>query len=167
LFKDFEDANGEDEGYEEDLDTPMPEFHYDSNNKARAKGMNKKAFITYENQRWWLSNWTGALLPGERNNWSDMNGDLNLPKETFKIPGIDWEWEDIWYVDKHLEFQDDDGWSYGVDFASPFHKHQGLFDVVRKRKWVRVCKMKILLTPESSSSTRLLTPVRGIKKHRE
>lgn len=74
-------------------------------------------------------------------------GDMQLPKDSFKLPAKDWEWEDIWHVDKHPEFTDDEGWSYAVDFSSPFHKHQGLFDVVRKRKWVRVCKKKL---PSSS-----------------
>ncbi len=67
---------------------------------------------------------------------------MNLPKDSFKLPGKDWEWEDIWHVDKHPEFTDDDGWIYSVDFTAPGHKYQGIFDVVRKRKWVRVCKKK-------------------------
>ena len=70
----------------------------------------------------------------ERNNWSDQKGDMYLPKDSFKLPGKDWEWEDIWHVDKHPEFTDDEGWIYSVDFGSPGHKYQGIFDVVRKRK---------------------------------
>lgn len=62
-----------------------------------------------------------------------------LPKDNFKLPSKDWEWETIWYVDKHPEFNDDDGWSYANDFGGNFHKAQGTFDVVRRRKWIRIC----------------------------
>ena len=48
---------------------------------------------------------------------------MYLPKDSFKLPGKDWEWEDIWHVDKHPEFTDDEGWIYSVDFGSPGHKY--------------------------------------------
>ena len=78
----------------------------------------------------------------ERSNWSDKEGTLNIPKDSFKLPGKEWEWSDIWHVEKLPEFTDDDGWQYAVDFTSPFHKNLGLFDMVRKRKWIRVYRKK-------------------------
>jgi hypothetical protein len=56
--------------------------------------------VTYENERIWLGHWTNKMFPGERAHWSDLNGLLNIPKDSFKLPGKDWEWEDIWYVEK-------------------------------------------------------------------
>ncbi|CDW73311.1 tectonin beta-propeller repeat-containing protein 1 [Stylonychia lemnae] len=141
---DYYSLSDNENDYEEDDDVLVPDHTYfNNNNKPQDdKQIQRKIFVTYENQRWWLSSWTSTLLPGERHSWSDQKGEMQLPKEAFKLPSKDWEWEDIWHVDKHPEFTDDDGWSYGVDFSSPFHKHQGMFDVVRKRKWVRVCKKK-------------------------
>ncbi len=82
------------------------------------------------------------MFPGERAHWSDLNGLMNIPKDSFKLPGKDWEWEDIWYVEKQREFTDDNGWQYAVDFGSNFHGTKALFDVVRRRKWIRVCRVK-------------------------
>ena len=67
---------------------------------------------------------------------------LTLPKETFKLPGPQWAWEDIWHVEKMPEFTDTEGWQYAVDFQSNFHSIKGLFDAVRRRKWVRVARVK-------------------------
>lgn len=86
--------------------------------------------------------WTSRMFPGERSNWSDYNGVMNLPKDSFKLPGKNWEWQDIWYVEKLPEFTDEQGWQYAVDFNANFHAQKGLFDVVRRRKWVRVCREK-------------------------
>jgi len=77
-----------------------------------------------------------------------LNGVMHLPKESFKLPtpanggGREWEWEDIWHVEKIPEFTDSNGWQYAVDFNSNFHGHKNLLDVVRRRKWVRVCRQK-------------------------
>lgn len=98
--------------------------------------------MTYENERIWVGTWTNKLFPGERSNWSDLNGMMNLPKESFKLPGKEWEWEDIWYVEKSAEFTDENGWQYAVDFNGNFHGHKGIFDAVRRRKWIRVCRQK-------------------------
>ena len=76
----------------------------------------------------------------ERSHWSDQNGMMSLPKDSFKLPGRDWEWEDIWHVEKLPEFTDQEGWQYGIDFNSNFHGTKGIFDAVRRRKWVRVCR---------------------------
>lgn len=76
----------------------------------------------------------------ERGNWSDKDGELYLPKESFSLPGKEWGWDTIWYIDKHNEFTDESGWTYAIDFTSNFHKRQNTFDVVRRRKWVRMCE---------------------------
>lgn len=78
----------------------------------------------------------------ERYNWTDYNGMLHLPKDSFKLPSSAWEWEDIWHVERTPEFTDADGWSYAIDFNSAFHAAKGLLDAVRRRKWVRVARLK-------------------------
>jgi len=45
-------------------------------------------------------------------------------------------------VEKMPEFTDTEGWQYAVDFQSNFHSIKGLFDAVRRRKWVRVARVK-------------------------
>ncbi len=82
------------------------------------------------------------MFPGERANFSDYNGMMTLPKESFKLPSNQWEWEDIWHVEKLPEFTDNEGWSYSIDFNSPFHSAKGMLDAVRRRKWVRVARLK-------------------------
>ena len=51
--------------------------------------------------------WTHALLPGERPNWSDLNLNLSLPPTTFQLPNstshqdinFTWNWfDDQWKV---------------------------------------------------------------------
>jgi hypothetical protein len=117
-----------------------------SSNSLGAEKNQRRVLVTYENERIWVGIWTNKLFPGERSNWSDQNGYLNLPKDSLKLPpgnGREWEWEDIWHVDKS-EFTDPDGWQYALDFNSQFHSHKGLFDAVRRRKWVRACRQKTL-----------------------
>ncbi|TNV82072.1 hypothetical protein FGO68_gene11220 [Halteria grandinella] len=99
-------------------------------------------FVTYENERIWLGVWTSRMFPGERANWSDQQGVMQLPKDSFKLPNGNWEWADIWHVEKLPEFTDEQGWQYAVDFNGNFHAQKGLFDVVRRRKWLRVCREK-------------------------
>lgn len=60
------------------------------------------------------------MLPGERNPWSDIKGKTSLPKERFILPGLDWEWEDIWHVEKD-ETMDEEGWQYAQTFKGPFN----------------------------------------------
>ena len=68
---------------------------------------------------------------------------MNLPKDSFKLPGKDWEWEDIWHVEKTPDQTDPDGWQYALDFNYNFHGTKGIFDSVRRKKWVRVCRQKL------------------------
>jgi hypothetical protein len=76
---------------------------------------------------------------------------MSLPKDQFKLPVKDWQWETIWYVDKHQEFTDSEGWTYATDFHGTYKKNQGAFDVVRRRKWIRVCAQK---TSEDNSTNK-------------
>ena len=51
--------------YEEDEDIPAPDHAYlDGGSMKKSDDRCRKVFVTYENQRWWLSNWTNTLLPG-------------------------------------------------------------------------------------------------------
>ena len=54
--------------YEEDNDIPTPDHAFINKGlkKQSADGLKqqRKVFVTYENQRWWLSQWTNTLLPG-------------------------------------------------------------------------------------------------------
>lgn len=67
------------QGYEEDDDIPTPDHSYLSltNRKSDDKRQQRKIYVTYENQRWWLSNWTATLLPGGK-----LNINLSLYRET-------------------------------------------------------------------------------------
>ena len=69
---------------------------------------------------------------------------MYLPKDNFTLPGpsSEWEWETIWFIDKDSDFTDEQGWQYSSDFTYPFRKSMGLLDVVRRRKWVRICHTK-------------------------
>jgi len=134
-------------GYLEDDDDAFQPAH-GLPQPSTEQQIQKKTFVTYENERIWVGIWTTKLFPGERSNWSDINGAMHLPKESFSLPtpanggGKEWEWEDIWHVEKIPEFTDANGWQYAVDFNSNFHGHKNLLDVVRRRKWVRVCRQK-------------------------
>ena len=55
-------------------------------------------FVVYENQRWWLGNgWGEKMLPNERNAWSDLSGNLTLPK-SIKPPQKNWFWTSDWSI---------------------------------------------------------------------
>ncbi|KAI8818042.1 uncharacterized protein EV422DRAFT_539760 [Fimicolochytrium jonesii] len=64
-----------------------------ASNRSSIRGSNRKplnlvlSFETYENQRWWVGvGWVPHLLPTERGQWTDINGDHNLPKSSFDLP---------------------------------------------------------------------------------
>jgi hypothetical protein len=60
----------EDEEYEEDGDTPIPDSQ--ENDHSTKISESKRAYVTYENQRWWLSTWTSTLLPGGKQDFLDF-----------------------------------------------------------------------------------------------
>lgn len=78
------------------------------------------------------------LFPHERPNWSDKDGRVKLPRDSIVLP-IEggWKWQTEWIVEIDANFHDKKGWSYANDFNGPFKRSRGLFDLVRRRKWVR------------------------------
>lgn len=54
---------------------------------------------TYENQISLLSKWTTRAMP--RPKWSDITGQLKLPKESFTTPG-GWRWAGEWFINPNL-----------------------------------------------------------------
>ena len=58
----------------------------------------RKWVVTYENQRFYtLINWSPKTLPGERGNWSDINGDKgNWERKNFTLPNKEWKWDGQW-----------------------------------------------------------------------
>ena len=71
----------------------------------------QKVFNIYENERWWLGRgWIKQLIPGERSAWSDLEGNLELKKESVNLPnGLSWVWTQPWVIEK-TDKTDDDGW---------------------------------------------------------
>jgi len=82
------------------------------------------------------------LFPHERPNWSDKDGKVKLPRDSILLPiDGDWKWQTEWIVEIDNNFHDKKGWSYANDFNGPFKRSRGLFDLVRRRKWVRYAIM--------------------------
>lgn len=90
----------------------------------------------------------------DRPGWSDQDGKIEQPREKFKLPGDDWQWDGEWRVAKDGK-GDEEGWEYAPDFyRKEFHSSKATFDVVRKRKWTRTCFRKYLseVTPANSDA---------------
>uniref|UniRef100_A0A8C7MWV6 Tectonin beta-propeller repeat-containing protein 1 n=1 Tax=Oncorhynchus kisutch TaxID=8019 RepID=A0A8C7MWV6_ONCKI len=98
----------------------------------------------YENQRWNpVTGYTDKLLPTDRFPWSDDNGFTECTKSTTHPPSPQWSWVTEWAVD--LAFSggtDKEGWQYAADFLT-FHGNKSLKDFVRRRRWVRKCKITL------------------------
>ena len=93
-------------------------------------------FEVYENQRWWLGNWSDkglAIGTAQIYPWSDITGKVSKNKsEVSPPPGFDWQ--DLWHVDER-------GWMYAINFDTDwFHSDQRSSDFVRKRKWIRTAR---------------------------
>lgn len=96
------------------------------------------------------------LFPHERPNWSDKDGKLKLPRDSILLPiEGDWQWQTEWIVDIDNNFNDKKGWSYANDFNGPFKRSRGLFDLVRRRKWIRFAVYQGPSNPGESKSRRL------------
>ncbi|XP_063692173.1 myoferlin-like isoform X7 [Bolinopsis microptera] len=59
---------------------------------------------TYENMISLLSKWTTRAMP--RPKWSDITGQLKLPKESFTTPG-GWRWAGEWFINPNLSLSYD------------------------------------------------------------
>lgn len=96
---------------------------------------------TYENERWTpVNGFSGKnLLPTDRKNWSDENGEGYYPKESFQLPSQYWEWEGGWIVDENFRghLTDRGGWQYAANFPSYWTQDIKWNSCVRKRKWIR------------------------------
>ena len=56
-------------------------------------------------QRWVPARgWSSQhLLPGvDPWQWSSEDGNVHLPKEVFKLPSENWQWESDWCVDENV-----------------------------------------------------------------
>ena len=112
-------------------------------------------FVSYENQRWWLGQgWCDKMLPQERSAWSDLSGNMYLPKTMVHLPNDQWKWKDEWQVSQcprlfqkdrptvpvdHDGKYDNEGWQYSMDWSQKFSGNRSMTDIVRRRRWVRKC----------------------------
>uniref|UniRef100_A0A4W5NFR7 Tectonin beta-propeller repeat-containing protein 1 n=1 Tax=Hucho hucho TaxID=62062 RepID=A0A4W5NFR7_9TELE len=100
----------------------------------------------YENQRWNpMTGYTDKLLPTDRFPWSDDNGFTECTKSTTHPPSPQWSWVGSpWAVDFAFSGgTDKEGWQYAADFPVTFHGNKSLKDFVRRRRWVRKCKITL------------------------
>lgn len=67
-------------------------------------------------------------------------------------------------IEKDLNFQDKKGWSYAYDFNNPFKKSRGLFDFVRRRKWVRLASKSITTNGSVKKSEELKSQIDLIRE---
>ncbi|XP_075220650.1 tectonin beta-propeller repeat-containing peroxin 23 isoform X2 [Lycorma delicatula] len=97
----------------------------------------------YENQRWNpLSGFTTHGLPTDRPMWSDSTGRKKRSKDSIRLLSKHWQWATNWAVDYHIPGGvDKDGWQYAVDFPASYHGKKQFTDYVRRRRWVRQCKL--------------------------
>lgn len=101
-------------------------------------GQRQETHTVYENQRWWLGNWSdkGLSIGMETiHPWSDASGHKKLNRQEITLP-CDNEWAGPWQAE---------GWMYAINFSSDeFHPHQNVSDFVRRRKWTRACTKKAI-----------------------
>ncbi|GAB6031582.1 tectonin beta-propeller repeat containing [Chamberlinius hualienensis] len=112
----------------------------------------------YENQRWNpLTGFSYRRLPTDRYAWSDRTGILECTKENTKLPSMHWQWTTEWLIDFNTPGGvDQEGWQYAKDFPMAYHGHKGLTDYVRRRRWVRKCKLTTTGPWEELNSVPLL-----------
>lgn len=99
----------------------------------------------YENQRWNpMTGYTDKGLPTDRPMWSDESGLKELTKSTTHPPSPQWSWVSEWAVDYNVpNGTDKEGWQYAADFPVTFHGHKTMKDFVRRRRWIRKCKITL------------------------
>ncbi|XP_060757724.1 tectonin beta-propeller repeat-containing protein 1 isoform X2 [Neoarius graeffei] len=100
----------------------------------------------YENQRWNpVTGYTNKGLPTDRYMWSDALGLKECTKESTKPPSPEWKWVSDWVIDYNTPGgTDKEGWQYAADFPVTFHGNKTMKDFVRRRRWVRKCKITLL-----------------------
>ncbi|KAM9471956.1 tectonin beta-propeller repeat-containing protein 1 isoform 1-T3 [Salvelinus alpinus] len=104
-----------------------------------------RTVYVFENQRWNpMTGYTDKLLPTDRFPWSDDNGFTECTKSTTHPPSPQWSWVTEWAVDFAFSGgTDKEGWQYAADFPVTFHGNKSLKDFVRRRRWVRKCKITL------------------------
>uniref|UniRef100_A0A6Q2XQ74 Tectonin beta-propeller repeat-containing protein 1 n=1 Tax=Esox lucius TaxID=8010 RepID=A0A6Q2XQ74_ESOLU len=104
-----------------------------------------RAVYIYENQRWNpMTGYTDKLLPTDRFPWSDDIGFTECTKSNTHPPSPLWFWVTEWAVDFGLPGgTDKEGWQYAADFPVMFRGNKSLKDFVRRRRWVRKCKIAL------------------------
>ncbi|XP_045618254.2 tectonin beta-propeller repeat-containing protein isoform X1 [Procambarus clarkii] len=97
----------------------------------------------WENQRWNpVTGFTHRGLPTDRHTWSDQTGRHHRAKETIRLQSRHWSWTSEWCVDYHTPGGvDREGWQYATDFPLSYHGHRYVTDLVRRRRWVRKCRV--------------------------
>lgn len=97
----------------------------------------------WENQRWNpVTGFTHRGLPTDRHTWSDQTGRHHKTREGTKLPSRHWSWMSEWCVDYHTPGGvDREGWQYATDFPLSYHGHRYMTDLVRRRRWVRKCRI--------------------------
>lgn len=101
------------------------------------------SFYVYENQRWNpLTGYTTHGLPTDRYMWSDITGRHKRTREKTKLLSMHWQWVTDWCVDFHTPGGvDKEGWQYAMDFPATYHAQKHFTDYVRRRRWVRKCRL--------------------------
>ncbi|XP_064122930.1 tectonin beta-propeller repeat-containing protein 1-like isoform X2 [Macrobrachium nipponense] len=115
-----------------------------SNNDAHVKMMSDvRHMYVWENQRWNpVTGFTYRGFPTDRYTWSDHTGRLQRTRESTKLPSRHWQWTSEWCVDYHTPGGvDREGWQYATDFPRSYHAHKYVTDLVRRRRWVRKCRI--------------------------
>ncbi|XP_066497622.1 tectonin beta-propeller repeat-containing protein 1 isoform X2 [Hoplias malabaricus] len=99
----------------------------------------------YENQRWNpVTGYTDKGLPTDRYMWSDALGLKECTKENTKPPSPQWTWVSDWAIDFSTPGgTDKEGWQYAADFPVTFQGYKTMKDFVRRRRWVRKCKITL------------------------
>ena len=117
--------------------------------EGRGEQTDERVFEVYENQRWWLGNWSDKALSlgmSQTHPWSDQSGRRIVHKNDAQLPSAGWEWECDWKVDQI-------GWEYAMGFGAEeneFHPTQLPTDFVRRRRWSRRCsRIKTFSTRQS------------------
>lgn len=100
-------------------------------------------YYVYENQRWNpISGFTTKSLPTDRHMWSDVTGRQKRSKEHTKLLSTHCEWISDWLIDYNIPGgADKEGWQYAIDFPASYHGQKKLTDCVRRRRWLKKCRL--------------------------
>ncbi|XP_068209881.1 tectonin beta-propeller repeat-containing protein [Palaemon carinicauda] len=115
-----------------------------NSNEAQVRIMSDvRHMYVWENQRWNpVTGFTYRGFPTDRYTWSDQTGRLHKTRESTKLPSRHWQWISEWCVDYHTPGGvDREGWQYATDFPRDYHAHKYVTDLVRRRRWVRKCRI--------------------------